>query len=116
MKTIKKILTWLIDKPQYYVPIGSLIVFFVIRWCAIQMKWYSFDPGYWQSIFFGILGASIITWAAYIMFAAWQPHLKHDIDSDPESFKKLSPWERALLAFLFVALFVWSATQLASGL
>lgn len=119
MKTllkIKSILIKLMNYPQYYVPVGALVIWFIIRWYCIRMEIYNFAIGYWQAVFYGILGASVILWAGYVMFAAWNPSLKNDIDSNPQSFNELSPWQRALLAFLFVALFVWSATQLASNL
>jgi hypothetical protein len=113
---MKKIWNFIKGKPQYYVPVLSLVLWFLI-WAACNwFGLYSPPVGYWVGIFYGITGAAIILWAAYIMFAAWNPHLKNDIDTDPTSFIKLSPWQRALLAFLFVALFVWSATELAKGL
>jgi hypothetical protein len=112
---IKSILSYVVKWPQYYVPVTALIVWFVIWLICNILHIYSFPVGYWQKIFFGILGASIITWSSYTMFSAWQPHLKSHIDTNPPS-KEVTEWERTKLAFYYFALFVWSATELAKGL
>ena len=101
-------------KIEYWIAFLALVGWSAFEFAGQIFKIKTYPVGYFQKIFFGIIGMSIIAGVTWAWLGATFPELKQMIDPDTNEFKNLKQCEQLKLALAFFFFYGAGAVLLAS--